>query len=230
MKPFLPKAALAALAALVCALPGGSLALQGQILLAEFNFSDAPTSLPPALTSTAETVAPGFGTATFSVVRNNTTNVNGSGIANIAGSSNVGAAQISGQQNTTYGWEVGSNANFFQFTLNFGSVPASAIEFGELVLLGRTGVEWNSATGELASYNSARRSSITVRSSLDGYAANIGGEITPSLGTRTTVGQPPRLISPGWCSRASKRASPSAFTRGRTHRLCPVTTFSTVLS
>lgn len=148
-----------------------------------FDFLDAPTTVGTGLentTSTATTLAPGLGSGSFTVVRNNTTAENQSGIANVAGSSNVGAAQISGQQNNTYAWEVGSNANFFEFTVNFGSISASDITFDELVLVGRTAVEWSN-TGALGDYNSGRGSSITLRSSLDGYAANIGGEINPAF-------------------------------------------------
>lgn len=161
----------------------GAAALQGQITLVGFGFTDAPTSVgtePANTTSAATTLAAGLGSGTFTVVRNNTTAENQSGIANVAGSSNVGAAQISGRQSNTYGWEVGSVDNFFEFTLTFGGVPASAISFDELVLVGRTAVEWTS-TGGLNDYNSGRGSSITVRSSLDGYAANIGGEINPAF-------------------------------------------------
>jgi hypothetical protein len=151
--------------------------------IALFQFNDAPTSIgtgPENTTSAATSVAPGLGSASFTVVRNNTTAENQSGIANVAGSSDVGAAQISGAQTNTYGWEVGSDTNYFEFTVYFGSISASDITFDELVLNGRTGVEWSN-TGALVGYNASRRSSITVRSSLDNYAANIGGEINPSF-------------------------------------------------
>jgi hypothetical protein len=161
----------------------GAAGLQGQITLVGFGFTDAPTSVgtePANTTSAATTLAAGLGSGTFTVVRNNTTAENQSGIANVVGSSGVGAAQISGRQSNTYGWEVGSVDNFFEFTLTFGGVPASAISFDELVLVGRTAVEWDNAGG-LNGYNSGRGSSITLRSSLDGYAANIGGEINPAF-------------------------------------------------
>lgn len=175
----------------VSGLLGGAVALQGQILLAGFDFTDAPTSIPAAdlsdappefTTMNAETVAPGFGTASFSVVRNTTVNRPQSGIANVDGSSNVGAAQIAGQNNSTYAWAQDPEsvtANYFQFTVDFGSVSANEITFGELVLVGRTGVEWDN-NGNFVSRNS-RQSAITVRSSVDGYSANIGGEVNPSF-------------------------------------------------
>ncbi|MCC5842993.1 MAG: PEP-CTERM sorting domain-containing protein [Verrucomicrobia bacterium] len=158
--------------------------------LASFGFSDAPvieTNTTTAmnegvvLTSTAETVGPGISAATFSVVRDSTTNQSQSGIANVAGSSNVGAAQISGQTNNTYAWET-AGLNYFQFTLDFDGKTASEIDLalGSLVLNGRTAVEWTN-TGVLGTYNSGRGSSITLRSSLDNFAANIGSEVTPAF-------------------------------------------------
>jgi len=168
---------------LFTALLGLSLLTAHAAPIAFFDFSDAPTSVGTGAantTSAATTLAPGLGSASFTVVRNNTTAENQSGIANVAGSSNVGAAQISGAQTNTYGWEDGSTTNFFEFTVNFGSISATDITFDELVLNGRTGVEWTS-TGTINNYASNRRSSITLRSSLDNFEANIGGEINPSF-------------------------------------------------
>jgi hypothetical protein len=174
-------------------LVGGALALQGQISLVSFGFTDAPTELDSTnTTSVAETVAAGLGTATFQIVRNSASELVQSSIANVAGSglgtpgSSDGAAQISGQNNSTYAWASDpATSNFFEFTVNFGGVSASEISFDSLVLTGRTGVEWNKTTGELSTYASNRRSTLTVRSSLDNFAANIGSESNPSFDNTT---------------------------------------------
>ena len=154
--------------------------------LAKFDFDDVPTGIENvADTSAAETVASGFGAATFTVVRNNTSNVNQSAIANVDGSGNMGAAQISGQNNSTYAWAQDPvESNYFEFTVNFGTIDASDVSFGELVLTGRTGVEWSN-TGALSTHASSRHSTLTVRSSLDNFAANIGSEVNPSFGNTT---------------------------------------------
>lgn len=155
------------------------------ITLVKFDFEGAPTTIGTVTTtSTAETVAPGLGTANFSVVRQIDDSNSQSAIANLTSAAGAigesdpdfGVAQISGRQTSTYGWEVGSTSNFFEFTVNFGSLSASLIEFDQLVLNGRTGVEWSN-TGAFQTYNSGRGSTLTIRSDLDGYANNIGGEV-----------------------------------------------------
>ncbi len=151
----------------------------GQVTLVSFDFSDAPTEIS-ATTSAAETVAPGFSPATFSVVRQNTTNETQSGIANVAGSSGVGAAQVAGQQQNTYAWEDGSDSNYFEFTVDFGTVSAGMISFDSLNIVGRTGVQWG-GNEALLDFRSDRLSTLTVRSSLDNFASNIGPEVNPSF-------------------------------------------------
>lgn len=153
--------------------------------LAKFEFTGAPTTIGTVTTaSTAETVAPGFGSANFSVVRQIDDSNSQNAIANLTSATgdigpsdpDLGLAQISGRQTSTYGWEDDSTSNYFEFTVNFGSINASLIEFDQLVLNGRTGVEWSN-TGAFQTYNSGRRSTMTVRSDLDGFAANIGGDM-----------------------------------------------------
>ncbi len=151
----------------------------GQVTLVSFDFTDAPTEIS-ATTSAAETVAPGFAPATFSVVRQNSSNESQSGIANVAGSSGVGAAQVAGQQQNTYAWEAGSDSNYFEFTIDFGTVSAGVISFDSLDIFGRTGVQW-SGTGDLLDYRADRMSTLTVRTSLDGFASNVGAEMNPSF-------------------------------------------------
>jgi len=173
MKPFLPKAALAAL---VLALPGGSLALQGQILLAGFEFSDAPLRSEGvvASTSTAETGVFG-GTAT---VANPAVDRGFAELAASVGGESI--AQISNVNNTVIG------AEYFQFVINFGGVAASEITFDELVFSGRTGIEWN-ADGTLGTYAGGRASRMVLRSDLDGYTTDIDGVVSPSFGNTDTA-------------------------------------------
>lgn len=80
----------------------------------------------------------------------------------------AGAAQIAGIQSALFQWESeGSSNPYYEFTLE-GAETLEALK-----IVARSGAQWNN-TGEFLSYEANRRAEISVRSSLDNYAATIG--------------------------------------------------------
>lgn len=80
----------------------------------------------------------------------------------------AGAAQIAGIQSDTFQWESGASSNpYFEFTVE------GAATMETLRMMARSGSQWNNS-GAFLAYDANRRAEISIRSSLDNFAANIG--------------------------------------------------------
>lgn len=181
-------------------LTAATLGLGLQATLVTYTFTDAPV-ISTAQTNLNRSSAPttlgsGVSASNFTIENGNypqgtgTNETNNNRARVIAAAAPTGdpptsafyAAQIAGLNTTGYQWEGGSFANvpYFQFTIN--QVEALT----QLTLSIRDGIEWAGSNGALSSYANNRQSFVTIRSSLDNFAANIGDEFSPNGTTATS--------------------------------------------
>lgn len=143
----------------------------GPAVLVRYTFADVPpiggqhSSGTFVRQAAAETVAAEITASPFHIQNHDAHHARV--IATDSANGIAGAAQIAGIQSPRFQWEEGASANpYYAFTVE----GASSLD--SLRIVARSGSQWNN-TGAFLPYDANRRAEISVRTSLDGYAANL---------------------------------------------------------
>ncbi|MCC5848088.1 MAG: fibronectin type III domain-containing protein [Verrucomicrobia bacterium] len=147
-------------------------------LLVRYTFENVPSISDQHSASSlvrqadAEFADPGIVASPFHIRNFEGSNAEGKVIATDSENGIAGAAQIAGEQSALFQWESGGSGNaYYEFTLDgLGSLEV-------LRIVSRSGQQWTNSGG-WNSYSAARRSQISIRTSLDNYGANVGTVFT----------------------------------------------------